>query len=68
LAEHRPAALVTALTAWVNGDREHVPDGRGFMGRAWDAFVPPRRCGMSAFGCSARAGTSPCSPGPGRLT
>lgn len=33
LAEHKPAALVTALTAWANGDRDHVPDGRGFMGR-----------------------------------
>lgn len=41
LAEHKPAALVTALTAWANGDRDHVPDGKGFMGREWDAFVPP---------------------------
>jgi DNA modification methylase len=41
LAEHKPAALITALTAWANGDREHVPDGKGFMGRDWDAFVPP---------------------------
>lgn len=41
LADHRPAELVTALTAWVNGDRERVPDGRGFMGKSWDAFVPP---------------------------
>lgn len=41
LADHRPAAIVAALTAWANGDRERVPDGRGFMGRAWDAFVPP---------------------------
>ncbi len=41
LAEHKPAALITALTAWASGDREHVPDGKGFMGRDWDAFVPP---------------------------
>lgn len=41
LAEHKPAVLVTALTAWANGDREQVPDGKGFMGKAWDAFVPP---------------------------
>lgn len=41
LAEVTSAKLTTALTAWVNGDREHVPDGRGFMGKEWDAFVPP---------------------------
>ena len=38
--------LTTALTAWVNGDgdasdRERVPGGKGFMGKEWDAFVPP---------------------------
>lgn len=41
LSEVGAAKLTTALTAWVNGDRESVPDGRGFMGRTWDAFVPP---------------------------
>jgi len=41
LADHKPAQIAAAVTAWVSGDREHVPDGRGFMGRAWDAFVPP---------------------------
>jgi DNA modification methylase len=41
LADHKPAAVVTALTAWANGDRESVPNGKGFMGRDWDAFVPP---------------------------
>jgi site-specific DNA-methyltransferase (adenine-specific) len=41
LADHKPSAIVTALTAWANGDRASVPDGKGFMGRSWDAFVPP---------------------------
>ena len=41
LSEVTPARLTTALTAWVNGDRDHVPDGKGFMGKSWDAFVPP---------------------------
>jgi hypothetical protein len=37
-----PAHVVTAaLAAWLAGDREHVPDGKGFMGRDWDRFVPP---------------------------
>lgn len=32
---------VAAITAWVSGNREQVPIGRGFMGNEWDAFVPP---------------------------
>lgn len=41
LAEHKTQDVTAALVAWCTGDREHVPDGRGFMGRDWDAFVPP---------------------------
>lgn len=41
LADHDTAEVVAAVAAWLAGDREHVPDGHGFMGRAWDAFVPP---------------------------
>jgi DNA modification methylase len=41
LAEHRRSNIEAALLAWLTGDREHVPDGRGFMGREWDRFVPP---------------------------
>jgi DNA modification methylase len=41
LADHHPRVIVAAMTAWLTGDREHVPDGSGFMGREWDRFVPP---------------------------
>jgi len=41
LADHKPERIAQAVTAWTSGDREHVPDGKGFMGRSWDAFVPP---------------------------
>lgn len=41
LAEHKPAVVTAAITAWTSGDREHVPDGRGFMSAKWDGFVPP---------------------------
>jgi DNA modification methylase len=41
LAELKPGVVARALAAWLAGDRDHVPDGRGFMGRSWDAFVPP---------------------------
>src|ERR1700742_2339832 len=32
---------ILAVTAWVSGDRESVPIGRGFMGNDWDCFIPP---------------------------
>ncbi|MEV7684252.1 DNA methyltransferase, partial [Streptomyces sp. NPDC088341] len=41
LADHHPRVVASALAAWLAGDRDHVPDGRGFMGREWDRFVPP---------------------------
>ncbi|WP_327029724.1 site-specific DNA-methyltransferase [Micromonospora sp. NBC_01740] len=41
LADHHPRVIATALAAWLAGDRDHVPDGKGFMGRNWDRFVPP---------------------------
>ena len=49
LAEHKPSVVATALTAWLAGDREHVPDQRGFMGREWDGFVPPPAAWDEAF-------------------
>lgn len=41
LANTDPAHVVEALTRWASGDRAFIPTGRGFMGKAWDAFVPP---------------------------
>lgn len=41
LASHRPTVIAETLATRLAGDRTHVPDGRGFLGKAWDAFVPP---------------------------
>ena len=41
LSDVKPEHVTAAITAWATGDRERVPDGRGFMGKAWDKFVPP---------------------------
>lgn len=41
LADHHPTVIAQALSAWLAGDRAHVPNGRGFMGKEWDRFVPP---------------------------
>lgn len=36
-----PDYIMSALKMWIDGDREHIPAGKGFMGKQWDAFVPP---------------------------
>lgn len=35
------ALVAETVTAWLGGDRGFIPEGRGFLGRNWDAFVPP---------------------------
>lgn len=39
LSAHTPAEVAEALSAWLAG-RRYAPTGTGFMGKAWDAFVP----------------------------
>lgn len=39
LSEHRHSDVVACLTAWLAGE-EFKPRKKGFMGRAWDAWVP----------------------------
>ena len=41
LSNTDPAHVSQALVRWVSGERDFIPDGKGFMGKAWDAFVPP---------------------------
>ena len=39
LSGHRPEEVVECLRAWLAGE-PYQPKGRGFMGAAWDAWVP----------------------------
>jgi site-specific DNA-methyltransferase (adenine-specific) len=41
LGNSDPDYIMSALKMWIEGDREHIPAGKGFMGKQWDAFVPP---------------------------
>jgi DNA modification methylase len=41
LANTDPAHVVDTIHRWTNGERDYIPTGAGFMGKAWDAFVPP---------------------------
>jgi site-specific DNA-methyltransferase (adenine-specific) len=36
-----PDYITKAIQLWASGDRSHIPDGKGFMGKSWDSFVPP---------------------------
>src|SRR5690625_1510903 len=33
--------IAKVLSEWVSGDASFVPDGKGFMSKEWDGFVPP---------------------------
>lgn len=39
LSDHKPTDVVACLTAWLAGE-EYRPNKKGFMGRAWDSWVP----------------------------
>ncbi|MEQ7847742.1 DNA methyltransferase [Nocardioides kribbensis] len=41
LGNTTPAQVADTVIRWVNGERDYLPGGAGFMGKAWDAFVPP---------------------------
>jgi site-specific DNA-methyltransferase (adenine-specific) len=41
LGDSDPDYILSALKMWMDGDRSHIPAGKGFMGKQWDAFVPP---------------------------
>ena len=41
LSNTDPRHVAETIARWGSGDREYVPSGRGFMGKEWDAFVPP---------------------------
>lgn len=41
LSNTDPDKVTKAITEWVTGNRAYVPDGKGFMGKKWDEFVPP---------------------------
>ena len=40
LSEHSPDEVLACLSAWIKGDVYKVRSKGGFMGKAWDAWVP----------------------------
>lgn len=41
LSNTTPTQVADTLGRWAAGERSYVPTGKGFMGKEWDAFVPP---------------------------
>jgi site-specific DNA-methyltransferase (adenine-specific) len=41
LGNSDPDYIIKAIQLWASGDRSHIPEGKGFMGKSWDSFVPP---------------------------
>lgn len=33
--------VADTIARWIGGERDFIPDGKGFMGKSWDSFVPP---------------------------
>lgn len=33
--------VAETIAKWIGGERDFIPDGKGFMGKSWDSFVPP---------------------------
>ena len=33
--------VADTIAKWIAGERDFIPDTKGFMGKSWDAFVPP---------------------------
>lgn len=49
LSNTDPKHVVETIVKWASGDREYAPNGVGFMGKEWDAFVPPPAVWDEAF-------------------
>jgi DNA modification methylase len=41
LSNHSEKIIRKTMSEWLNGNEEFIPDGKGFMSKDWDAFVPP---------------------------
>ena len=48
LSNTDPTHVSQALVRWVSGERDFIPEGKGFMGRCGMPLCHRQRCGMSA--------------------
>jgi site-specific DNA-methyltransferase (adenine-specific) len=41
LSEHDERTIREVFSKWLSGEDNYIPNKKGFMGKNWDAFVPP---------------------------
>ena len=41
LSNHSEKLIKKTMTKWLQGEDDYIPKAKGFMGKSWDAFVPP---------------------------
>jgi len=41
LSDHNENVIREVMLKWLSGEDDYVPKKKGFMGKAWDGFVPP---------------------------
>jgi DNA modification methylase len=41
LSEHDERTIKEVFSKWLSGEDNYIPNKKGFMGKNWDAFVPP---------------------------
>ena len=41
LSDHTEKTIREVLSKWLSGEEDYIPKKKGFMGKSWDAFVPP---------------------------
>jgi site-specific DNA-methyltransferase (adenine-specific) len=63
LSNHPDKVIRKVLSEWLNGNDSYIPDTKGFMGKSWDAFVPPPALWREVYRVMKPGGTILCFAG-----
>jgi site-specific DNA-methyltransferase (adenine-specific) len=63
LSSHPEKVIRKVFFEWLNGNDGYIPDTKGFMGKSWDAFVPPPALWREVYRVMKPGGTILCFAG-----
>jgi DNA modification methylase len=63
LSSHPEKVIRKVFSEWLNGNDGYIPDTKGFMGKSWDAFVPPPALWREVYRVMKPGGTILCFAG-----
>jgi DNA modification methylase len=63
LSNHFEKVIRKVFSEWLNGNDSYIPECRGFMGKSWDAFVPPPALWREVYRVMKPGGTILCFAG-----